>query len=84
MAIFGNFGQFWAILGNFWHFLAIFGQFCARLHQQPYFPHCAAEELNNTSQTNSKRRRSSLAQLTELLKEWGVRDKDKYRDKGIY
>ena len=25
-----------------------------------------------------------MAQLTELLKEWGVRDKDKYRDKGIY
>ena len=23
-----------------------------------------------------------MAQLTELLKEWGIRDKDKYREKG--
>ena len=35
-----------------------------------------------------KRRRSSLAHLTELLKDWGIRDKDKLRsntiDKGIF
>ena len=34
-----------------------------------------------------KRRRSSIAHLTELLKDWGIRDKDKLRsntiDKGI-
>ena len=49
------------------------------------------EELTTSSTTatstaSSKRRRSSLAQLTELLKlkEWGIWDKDKFRDKGNY
>ena len=49
LSILDNFWQFWTIFG---HFLAIFGQFldnfwtfqyyCARLPQQPYFPHCVA------------------------------------------
>ena len=53
------------------------------------FPIDTGEDLTTSSTTatstaSSKRRRSSLAQLTELLKlkEWGIWDKDKYRDRG--
>ena len=34
----------------------------------------SADDLSTSSQTTSKRRRSSLAQLTELFKDWGMRD----------
>ena len=40
-----NLGQFWAIFGIFWQFLDNFWTlqyYCARLPQQPYFPHCAS------------------------------------------
>ena len=30
-----------------------------------------------------KRRRSSIAHLTELLKDWGIRDKDKLRSNTV-
>ena len=44
-----------------------------------------ADDLSSSSQPlNSKRRRSSLAQLTELLKDWGIRDKEKYKEKGKF
>ena len=47
LSILSNFGKSWTICVNFEQFLAFFGNFwtfqyyCARLPQQPYFPHCA-------------------------------------------
>ena len=41
----------------------------------------STDDLSSGSQTTSKRRRSSLAQLTELFKDWGIRG-EKFRDKG--
>ena len=39
---------------------------------------------NSQRNTSKSRRRSSLAQLGELLKDWGARDKDKSREKGKF
>ena len=46
-----------------------------------YVFHISGNSQRNTSKS---RRRSSLAQLGELLKDWGARDKDKSREKGKF
>ena len=51
LSILGNFYHFLSILGNFWTFFAIFCNFwtfqyyCARLPEQPYFPHCGVVKV---------------------------------------
>ena len=51
---------------------------------------CTANKVDSSSNSatvGSKRRRSSLAQLTDLLRDLGSKDKDKYRqavDRGMY